>query len=216
MLHADNCLPPCPRSASTSHRLRTNTQSATAFRGFGGPQGMLGMERMIDHLAHTLGPRPGGTEHAATTIGRWCPLPGPLRRGRCLPPRRLRRPPPRIFQDRRTSGRGRPDAHAARRHSGGIACLATARSGADHPLSAWTVAGLHPPRPGGRKTPEQTSRLRRPPSEGGDCRLERRPTPILKRGLALLSRQVRYLLHADPPQPGRRPRPRLSGRVDQR
>ena len=54
MLHADNAYN-LPAVRITSHRLKTNTQSATAFRGFGGPQGMLGMERMMDHLAHTLG-----------------------------------------------------------------------------------------------------------------------------------------------------------------
>ena len=54
MLHADNAylLPAC---RIESHRLRTNTQSATAFRGFGGPQGMLGIERVMDHIAHELG-----------------------------------------------------------------------------------------------------------------------------------------------------------------
>ncbi|MFV0512861.1 MAG: xanthine dehydrogenase molybdopterin binding subunit [Jhaorihella sp.] len=54
MLHADNAylLPAC---RIESHRLRTNTQSATAFRGFGGPQGMLGIERVMDHVAHELG-----------------------------------------------------------------------------------------------------------------------------------------------------------------
>ncbi|MYF90054.1 MAG: molybdopterin-dependent oxidoreductase, partial [Boseongicola sp. SB0676_bin_33] len=31
------------------------TQSATAFRGFGGPQGMVGIERVMDHVAHHLG-----------------------------------------------------------------------------------------------------------------------------------------------------------------
>ncbi|MEK9729571.1 MAG: molybdopterin cofactor-binding domain-containing protein, partial [Alphaproteobacteria bacterium] len=53
MLHADNAyhLPHC---RIESHRLKTNTQSATAFRGFGGPQGMLGIERVLDHIAHYL------------------------------------------------------------------------------------------------------------------------------------------------------------------
>ncbi len=57
MLHADNAydLPAC---RITSHRLRTNTQSATAYRGFGGPQGMLGIERVMDHVAHHLGRDP--------------------------------------------------------------------------------------------------------------------------------------------------------------
>ena len=57
MLHADNAyhLPHC---RIESHRLKTNTQSATAFRGFGGPQGMLGIERLMDHVAHHLGVDP--------------------------------------------------------------------------------------------------------------------------------------------------------------
>ena len=57
MLHADNAYL-LPAARITSHRLKTNTQSATAFRGFGGPQGMLGMERVMDHLAHVLGMDP--------------------------------------------------------------------------------------------------------------------------------------------------------------
>ncbi len=53
MLHADNAyyLPHC---RVESHRLKTNTQSATAYRGFGGPQGMLGIERVLDHVAHVV------------------------------------------------------------------------------------------------------------------------------------------------------------------
>ncbi len=54
MLHADNCYF-IPDIRVVSHRLKTHTQSNTAFRGFGGPQGMLGMERIIDHVAHELG-----------------------------------------------------------------------------------------------------------------------------------------------------------------
>ncbi len=54
MLHADNAYH-LPHVRIESHRLKTNTQSATAFRGFGGPQGVLGMERIIDHIAHRLG-----------------------------------------------------------------------------------------------------------------------------------------------------------------
>ncbi|MFV0334945.1 MAG: xanthine dehydrogenase molybdopterin binding subunit [Tropicimonas sp.] len=57
MLHADNAYH-LPDIRITSHRLRTNTQSATAFRGFGGPQGMLGIERVMDHIAHALGRDP--------------------------------------------------------------------------------------------------------------------------------------------------------------
>ena len=53
MLHADNAYD-LPHVTITSHRLKTNTQSATAFRGFGGPQGMVGIERVMDHIAHSL------------------------------------------------------------------------------------------------------------------------------------------------------------------
>lgn len=54
MLHADNCYH-LPHIRIESHRLKTHTQSATAFRGFGGPQGMIGVERVMDHIAHALG-----------------------------------------------------------------------------------------------------------------------------------------------------------------
>ncbi|MEM9708247.1 MAG: xanthine dehydrogenase molybdopterin binding subunit [Pseudomonadota bacterium] len=53
MLHSDNAYN-LEHVRIESHRLRTNTQSATAFRGFGGPQGMLGIERVVDHIAHAL------------------------------------------------------------------------------------------------------------------------------------------------------------------
>lgn len=38
-----------------SHRCKTHTVSNTAFRGFGGPQGMMVIERIIDDIARTLG-----------------------------------------------------------------------------------------------------------------------------------------------------------------
>ncbi|MEM9426186.1 MAG: xanthine dehydrogenase molybdopterin binding subunit [Pseudomonadota bacterium] len=57
MLHADNAYY-IPNMRVESHRLKTNTQSATAFRGFGGPQGMVGIERVLDHVAHTVGRDP--------------------------------------------------------------------------------------------------------------------------------------------------------------
>ncbi len=57
MLHADNAYH-LPHARITSHRLKTNTQSATAYRGFGGPQGMLGIERVMDHIAHEVGRDP--------------------------------------------------------------------------------------------------------------------------------------------------------------
>ena len=41
-----------------SHRCKTNTVSSTAFRGFGGPQGMFAIEYVIDDIARTLGKDP--------------------------------------------------------------------------------------------------------------------------------------------------------------
>ena len=41
-----------------SHRCKTNTVSNTAFRGFGGPQGMFAIECVIDDIARTLGMDP--------------------------------------------------------------------------------------------------------------------------------------------------------------
>jgi xanthine dehydrogenase large subunit len=40
--------------AITSYRLKTNTQSHTAFRGFGGPQGMVVMENIMGDIARQL------------------------------------------------------------------------------------------------------------------------------------------------------------------
>ena len=54
MFHADNCYF-LPDVEIRSERLKTNTVSATAFRGFGGPQGMLAIERVCDHVAVRLG-----------------------------------------------------------------------------------------------------------------------------------------------------------------
>jgi len=53
MLHADNAYF-LENIRIESHRLRTNTQSNTAYRGFGGPQGVVGIERVVDHVAHAL------------------------------------------------------------------------------------------------------------------------------------------------------------------
>ena len=51
MFHADNAYA-IDHVQVDSLRYKTNTVSATAFRGFGGPQGMLGMERVIEAVAH--------------------------------------------------------------------------------------------------------------------------------------------------------------------
>jgi len=54
MFHADNAYF-LPAAAIRSKRLRTNTVSATAFRGFGAPQGMLAAEGVMDAVARRLG-----------------------------------------------------------------------------------------------------------------------------------------------------------------
>jgi xanthine dehydrogenase large subunit len=53
MFHADNCYY-LENVAITSHRCKTNTVSNTAFRGFGGPQGMMAIEYVIDEIARSL------------------------------------------------------------------------------------------------------------------------------------------------------------------
>jgi xanthine dehydrogenase large subunit len=57
MLHADNAYY-LENVAVTSHRCRTHTVSNTAFRGFGGPQGMLAIEEIVDTIARHLGKDP--------------------------------------------------------------------------------------------------------------------------------------------------------------
>lgn len=57
MFHADNCYF-LGDSRIKSHRCKTHTVSNTAFRGFGGPQGMLGIEYVLDDMARVLGKDP--------------------------------------------------------------------------------------------------------------------------------------------------------------
>ena len=57
MFHSDNCYY-LGAAEITSQRLRTHTVSNTAFRGFGGPQGMLGIEHLMDHVAFEVGRDP--------------------------------------------------------------------------------------------------------------------------------------------------------------
>jgi xanthine dehydrogenase large subunit len=54
MFHADNGYY-LPHVRITSHRCKTHTVSNTAFRGFGGPQGMMGIEKVIDVIGRELG-----------------------------------------------------------------------------------------------------------------------------------------------------------------
>ncbi|MDN3518131.1 xanthine dehydrogenase molybdopterin binding subunit [Aquisalimonas lutea] len=54
MYHADNAYY-LPNVRIVSHRCYTNTVSNTAFRGFGGPQGMMAIEYVMDEIARHLG-----------------------------------------------------------------------------------------------------------------------------------------------------------------
>ena len=47
-----------PNLRVVSHRCKTHTVSSTAFRGFGGPQGMFAIEGVIEAIARRLGRRP--------------------------------------------------------------------------------------------------------------------------------------------------------------
>jgi xanthine dehydrogenase large subunit len=47
-----------------SHRCKTHTVSNTAFRGFGGPQGMMVIEQILDEIARALGVDPLAVRHA--------------------------------------------------------------------------------------------------------------------------------------------------------
>jgi xanthine dehydrogenase large subunit len=57
MFHVDNCYF-LENLALTSYRCKTNTASDTAFRGFGGPQGMFAIEYVLDEIARYLGKDP--------------------------------------------------------------------------------------------------------------------------------------------------------------
>jgi xanthine dehydrogenase large subunit len=57
LFHADNAYY-FPNVRLQSRPIKTNTVSNTAFRGFGGPQGLLMGERMIEEIAYALGRDP--------------------------------------------------------------------------------------------------------------------------------------------------------------
>ncbi len=57
MFHCDNAYY-YPAAQIAGHRCFTNTVSNTAYRGFGGPQGLLTAEYMMDHIAYALGKDP--------------------------------------------------------------------------------------------------------------------------------------------------------------
>jgi xanthine dehydrogenase large subunit len=57
MSHIDNCYF-LENLELVSHRCKTHTVSNTAFRGFGGPQGMMAIEAIVDDIARHLGRDP--------------------------------------------------------------------------------------------------------------------------------------------------------------
>ncbi|SFK48452.1 xanthine dehydrogenase molybdopterin binding subunit [Shimia haliotis] len=57
LFHADNTYF-YPHVRLQSRPMKTNTVSNTAFRGFGGPQGVVGAERMIEEIAYALSKDP--------------------------------------------------------------------------------------------------------------------------------------------------------------
>ena len=57
MSHVDNCYF-LEHLEVVSHRCKTHTVSNTAFRGFGGPQGMMAIEAVLDDIARHLGRDP--------------------------------------------------------------------------------------------------------------------------------------------------------------
>ena len=57
MFHADNAYY-LENARILSRRMKTNTVSNTAFRGFGGPQGVVAIERVMDAIAIILGEDP--------------------------------------------------------------------------------------------------------------------------------------------------------------
>lgn len=57
MFHFENAYY-IPNCEVTGYVCRTNLPSNTAFRGFGGPQGMFGAENMVREIAHRLGKSP--------------------------------------------------------------------------------------------------------------------------------------------------------------
>ena len=57
LFHADNTYF-IPNATFTGYLCKTNTASNTAFRGFGGPQGMLAIENIVEEIANKIGSDP--------------------------------------------------------------------------------------------------------------------------------------------------------------
>ena len=57
MFHSDNAYY-LGDATINGHRCKTNLASNTAYRGFGGPQGMVAIEEIMDAVARELGKDP--------------------------------------------------------------------------------------------------------------------------------------------------------------
>ena len=66
MFHADNSYY-LGDATINGHRCKTNTASNTAYRGFGGPQGMVAIEEVMDRIARHLALDPLAVRKAITT-----------------------------------------------------------------------------------------------------------------------------------------------------
>ncbi len=69
MMHCDNAYY-LPNVSVASYRCKTHTVSNTAFRGFGGPQGMMAIEYVLDEIARALGKDPLDVRRANLYGGR--------------------------------------------------------------------------------------------------------------------------------------------------
>ena len=192
MLHADNAYH-LPHVRIESHRLKTNTQSATAFRGFGGPQGMLGIERVMDHIAHDLGLDPVAVRRAnyysAEVEGGQPPAPS-------APPRSLSSK----MKEQDIASRGSEEL--------------VENTGAEGVVAGQTT-------PYGQVVEDfilhdMTDRL----LEGADYEARRAAVAewnagnaVIKKGIGFSPVKFRDFLHADPSQSGRRARACVSGRL---
>ena len=135
MLHADNAYL-LEHVRIESHRLKTNTQSATAFRGFGGPQGMVGIERVLDHLSHAVGRDP----LAVRRLNFYSPAPAAGGEGGSRTPPQPAAAPPEDISGKKEQG----EADLASR---GAADLASRGAAASRPAEAVVV-----PAPAGVQT----------------------------------------------------------------
>jgi len=79
MFHSDNCYY-LENVSILSFRCKTNTVSNTAFRGFGGPQGMMGIECVVDEIARHLGRIPWTYASSISTVSTSATSPTTTRR----------------------------------------------------------------------------------------------------------------------------------------